>query len=119
MKTVIAIILSVLVIGALILGYIHARGHARIIEQYLEQNRPDFVAAIEAYRLENGSYPDSLTNAIPRYYKGKQERLYFLESFHYKNLGTNYYLKHFSSNKSLRQRGMAGPVPLRGSRHLD
>ena len=100
MKTVIAIILLVLVLlvlGVLVASF-QARTDIRIEGQYLERNRPDVVAAIEAYRHENGRYPDSITNAIPRYYRGKQERLFDLESYQHKNLGTNYYLKHFSSN---------------------
>jgi len=101
MKKIIAIILLVLVLGVLLAGFLHTRTHLQIVKRYLEQNRPDVVAAIEAYRSENGSYPDFITNAVPRYYKGRQERLYFLESYGYRNLGTNYYLKHFSS-KSLR-----------------
>ena len=111
MKATIAIVLSVLVIVWLAVGYIHTRGHVRIIEQYLEQNRPDVASAIEAYRLENGSYPFFITNAVPRYYRGKQERLYFLEFYHYKNLGTNYYLKHFSSNESM-EPNSRHPFPL-------
>jgi len=98
MKKVIAIILLVLLLGVLLAGLLHARTHLQIVKRYLEQNRPDVVAAIEGYRRENGKYPDSITNAVPRYYKGRQERLYFLESYGYRNLGTNYYLKHFSSN---------------------
>lgn len=93
-------VLAVVFLGAFVMSYFHARGHLHAIEHYLEQNRPDVVLAIEAYRVENGHYPDSITNAIPHYYSGKQERLYFLDAYHYKNLGTNYYLKHFSSNET-------------------
>ncbi len=87
-----------LVLGLLVMGYVHSRSELRILRRYLEQNRPDIVAAIEAYRQTNGGYPDFITNAIPRYYRVRQERLFFLESYDYMNLGTNYFLKHFSQS---------------------
>jgi hypothetical protein len=73
--------------------YNQARGKLEVKREYLYENRPDVIAAIEAYDKANGHYPKSLTNAIPRYYHGDQERIFFLKSYAYQNLGTNYRLK--------------------------
>ena len=75
--------------------YNQARGKMEVKREYLYENRPDVVAAIEAYHKANGQYPKSLTNAIPHYYHGDQEHIFFLKSYAYQNLGTNYRLKRF------------------------
>lgn len=71
------------------------RSHREVEREYLHENRPDVVAAIEAYHQANGHYPNALTNAIPRYYHGDQERVFYLKAYAYQNLGTNYRLKRF------------------------
>jgi len=69
--------------------------HREVEREYLHENRPDVVAAIEAYHQANGHYPDALTNAIPRYYHGDQEHIFYMNAYAYQNLGTNYHLKQF------------------------
>jgi hypothetical protein len=87
-------------VGAMVLLFAIAlfnqeRSHQEVKREYLHENRPDVVAAIEAYRKANGHYPDSLTNAIPGYYRGDQERIFYLKAYAYQDLGTNYRLKRF------------------------
>lgn len=71
------------------------RSHREVKREYLHENRPDVVAAIEAYRTANGHYPEALTNAIRHYYRGDQERIFYLKAYAYQDLGTNYRLKRF------------------------
>jgi hypothetical protein len=92
-KIVIALIVFLPVVGLLVAGYVTIHGQDRAVENYLKQERPDVVLAIEAYKTDNGHYPDSITNAVPRYYKGQQDRLFFFDRYDYKNFGTNFFLK--------------------------
>ena len=89
------IFIGVLVLLFVVALYNQARSKLEVKRGYLHENRPDVVAAIEAYHQANGRYPESLTNAIPRYYHGDQERIFFLNSYAYQDLGTNYHLKSF------------------------
>lgn len=75
--------------------YNQNRSERQVEREYLQENRPGVVAAVEAYRAATGHYPDSLTNAILRYYHGDQEKILFLNAYHYKNLGTNFSLRRF------------------------
>src|SRR5690242_17865644 len=95
-RIVIAFILLTPVIALVAALFIHYREEDKIVKNYLEHERPDVVLAIEAYKAANGHFPESITNAVPHYYKGKQERLFFLEKYEYKNFGTNFFLKDFN-----------------------
>ena len=84
-----------IVIGSFVLLFVialynQARSERAVEREYLHENRPDVVAAIEAYRAATGRYPASLTNAISRYYRGNQKKIFFLNAYAYKNLGTKY-----------------------------
>jgi hypothetical protein len=92
-RIVIALIIALSFIGLLVAAYVTIQGQDRAVEHYLKHERPDVVLAIEAYKTDNGHYPDFITNAVPRYYKGQQDRLFFLDRYDYKNFGTNFFLK--------------------------
>lgn len=91
------IIIGLFILSFLVALYNQARSVREVEREYLHENRPDVVAAIEAYRAATGHYPASLTNAIPRYYHGNQEKIFFLNAYSYKNLGTKYSLKRFAN----------------------
>ena len=53
-------------IGLLIAGYSHFQSEDKVVESYLERCGPEIALAIEAYKIDNGGYPDSITNAACR-----------------------------------------------------
>ena len=94
MKMVVVFGFLVLVVALAFFNQAWTNGEVK--REYLHENRPDVIAAIDAYHAANGHYPDALTNAVPRYYHGNQERVFFLKSYAYQNLGSNYHLKRFA-----------------------
>lgn len=89
------IVVGLFVLLFVIALYNQARSEMQVERDYLHENRPDVVAAVQAYRAATGHYPASLTNAIPRYYRGNQEKVFFLNAYHYRDLGTNFSLRRF------------------------
>jgi len=91
-------VLAGIVLGVFLLGLAFLNQHLtqkEIEREYLHTNRPDVVAAIEAYHAANGHYPDSITNAVPAYYHGNQVKIFFLQDYAYKTEGNSYYLRTF------------------------
>ncbi len=95
-RIIIAIMTLLPLVGLIVVGMAHVRGDRKMIENYLGQERPNAVLlAIETYKSENGRYPDAISNALPRYYKGRQDEFQFLAWYEYKNFETNFFLKDF------------------------
>jgi hypothetical protein len=94
-RTVVGSIVILPIIALVIFGHLHLQTQDKAVERYLEQERPDILLAIEAFKADDGHFPDYLTNAVSRYYKGRQQQVFFLESYGYKNYGTNFFLKDF------------------------
>ena len=80
-------------------SFLHEHYESEDIRSSLEQIRPKVVLAIETYKSDNGHYPDFITNAVPRYYKGNGWTLHFLAWYEYRNLGTNFFLKDFAHSR--------------------
>jgi hypothetical protein len=98
-RIVIALIVFPPVLVLILAGIAHIQGDKKMIENYLEQERPNVVLALEAYKADTGHYPDSITDAVPHYYKGQQRQLQFLTWYEYTNFGTNFFLKDFDRSR--------------------